>query len=59
MFYILKTIKKGTPSISFTPFSEPTPKLTDKEIIFLPAMLIIEDPFKRFSASTYSTNLSP
>ena len=41
MFYTLKTIRKGTPSISFTPFSEPIPMLTDREIISFPAMLIL------------------
>jgi len=55
MFYQnLKTKRNGTPSISFTPFEDPIPILTDKEIVSFPTIFIMEDVFKSSSASSLS-----
>ena len=53
MFYTLKTIRKGTPSISFTPFCEPIPMLTDREIISFPTMLNILRETKELTGKSY------
>ena len=50
MIHILKTSKKGIPSISLTPFCDPIPISTDKEIISFPTMLMLLDLLNRSSA---------
>jgi len=56
--YDLKTIKNGMPLIFFTPFLEPIPRFIDNEIVSLPTILIIEQVFRRSSASFLLTNFS-
>ena len=47
--YILKTIRNGILEIFLIPFSEPIPNSIDKEMVFSPTMLIIEDCFNNFA----------
>ena len=50
MHYILKTIKKGTPEIFFTPFSEPIPSSNERDMAFFPTILIIDEFSSNFLA---------
>ena len=59
MIYILKTIRKGIPSIFLTPFSEPIPRSTDKEIMPLPTILILLHSFNICSAYSFLMDFSP
>ena len=43
MNYSLKTIKKGTPEISLTPFLDPIPSSNERDTVFFPTILIIDE----------------